>query len=55
MLYKDMSKAELSAELSALNAKYDEFKAKNLALDLSRGKPGKEQLDIVEDMLTVLG
>ena len=54
MLYKDMSKAELSAELSALNAKYDEFKAKNLALDLSRGKPGKEQLDIVEDMLTVL-
>ena len=54
MLYKDMSKAELSAELSALNAKYDEFKAQNLALDLSRGKPGKDQLDIVEDMLTVL-
>ena len=55
MLYKDMNRAELQAELSALKAKYDEFLSKNLALDLSRGKPGKDQLDLVEDMLTCLG
>ncbi len=54
MLYKDMSRAELENELSALKVKYDEFLAKNLSLDLSRGKPGKDQLDIVEDMLTCL-
>ena len=54
MLYKDMNRAELQAELSALKAKYDEFLSKNLALDLSRGKPGKDQLDLVEDMLTCL-
>ena len=54
MLYKDMNRAELQAELSALKVKYDEFLSKNLALDLSRGKPGKDQLDLVEDMLTCL-
>ena len=54
MLYKDMNRAELESELSALKVKYDEFLAKNLSLDLSRGKPGKDQLDLVEDMLTCL-
>ena len=54
MLYKDMSKEELSAELVALKEQYDVMCAQNLALDLSRGKPGKDQLDVVEDMLTCL-
>lgn len=54
MLYKDMSREELSCELESLKAQYDEFKAKGLALDLSRGKPCSDQLDIMEDMLTCL-
>ena len=54
MLYKDMNKDALSAELSALRAEYDALKAQNLSLDLSRGKPGKDQLDLVEGLLTCL-
>ena len=54
MLYKDMSREELSCELESLKAQYEEFKAKGLALDLSRGKPCSDQLDIMEDMLTCL-
>ena len=54
MLYTDMSREELSCELESLKAQYDEFKAKGLALDLSRGKPCSDQLDIMEDMLTCL-
>ena len=49
-----MSREELSSELAALSAQYDALKSQNLALDLSRGKPGKDQLDLVEDMLTCL-
>ena len=49
-----MSREELSSELAALSAHYDALKSQNLALDLSRGKPGKDQLDLVEDMLTCL-
>lgn len=54
MLYKDMSREELSCELESLKAQYEEFKVKGLALDLSRGKPCSDQLDIMEDMLTCL-
>ena len=54
MLYKDMNREQLSAELASLKEQYSALKAQNLALDLSRGKPGKEQLDLVEGMLTAL-
>ena len=52
MTYLQMSLAELEAERAKLSKKYDEYKAKGLSLDLSRGKPGKAQLDLVTDMLT---
>ena len=54
MLYRDMNKEELTAERSKLQSEYNALKAQNLALDLSRGKPGKEQLDLVEGLLTCL-
>ena len=55
MLYKDMSREELSCELESLKAQYEEFKAKGLALDLSRGKPCSDQLDIMEvELITVI-
>lgn len=38
-----------------LQAEYEACKAKELKLDMSRGKPCKEQLDLCEPMLTLLG
>ncbi len=54
MTYLQMSAQELSAEKARLVAQYDEIKAKGLSLDLSRGKPGKAQLDLMTDMLTCI-
>ena len=54
MNYIQMSKEELLAEKNALVSEYDAIKAKGISLDLSRGKPGRTQLDIMTDMLTVL-
>ena len=52
MKYAEYSLSELLAEQSRLKKEYDALKAEKLALDLSRGKPGKKQLDLLEDMLT---
>lgn len=52
--YLQYSKDELKTLQVDLLKQYDEIKAKNLKLDMSRGKPGKEQLDMCEEMLTVV-
>ena len=52
--YKEMSKEELKAELEGLNEEYQKYLAMNLTLDMSRGKPCKEQLDISMGMMDVL-
>jgi len=52
MAYAEWSLGELLAEQSRLKKEYEGLKAENLALDLSRGKPGRRQLDMLEDMLT---
>ena len=54
MEYKSMNPEQLAAEYDAVSKKFAGLKEKNLKLDMSRGKPGKEQLDLVSDMLTVL-
>lgn len=41
----------LERELSAAKSEYDEFKAKGLSLDMSRGKPAPDQLDLSSDIL----
>lgn len=45
-LYTEMTKEELLQEEKVLQKRYDAFKARGLKLDMSRGKPGKEQLDL---------
>ena len=54
MRYTEMSRQQLEAELAVMQQAYDAFCQKNLKLDLSRGKPGAEQLDIMEGMLDCL-
>ena len=54
MNYFQMTTEELAKEKSALEAEYEAIKAKGLKLDLSRGKPGAEQLDLLTDMLTTI-
>lgn len=45
-LYKEMTAEELKVERKALKKRYDAFKARGLNLDMSRGKPGADQLDL---------
>ena len=44
--YAEMSRKELLSEKASLEERYNEFKARGLKLDMSRGKPCKEQLDL---------
>ena len=52
--YAQLTAAERVQELSALCERYQNFQARGLSLNMARGKPGKAQLDLVSDMLTVL-
>jgi len=52
--YREMTPAERKAEYEAVCAAYEEVKKKNLKLNMARGKPGREQLDLVSGILTVL-
>ncbi|MBQ8306344.1 MAG: aminotransferase [Blautia sp.] len=52
--FSEMTREELTALQAELRSQYDEIKAKGLSLDMSRGKPGREQLDLSMDMMDVL-
>ena len=52
--YSCANREELNMELQQLMERYQTLKNANLKLDMSRGKPGKLQLDLVSDLLTVL-
>ena len=54
MNYRSMRRSEQMEELQKQQANLEVLKAKGLKLDMSRGKPGKAQLDLVSDILTVL-
>lgn len=51
--YSQMSKEELLALKSDLEKAYDDFKARGLKLDMSRGKPSSEQMDLSMGMMDV--
>ena len=52
--YSCRTKEELHMEQKKLLARYEALKGENLHLDLTRGKPSKQQLDLVSDLLTTL-
>lgn len=52
--YAEMTKEELQALRSELKVKYKEIQALELKLDMSRGKPSREQLDLSMGMMDVL-
>ena len=49
--YLDCSEAELKALLSEATAEHEAFKALELSLDMSRGKPCKDQLSLSMGLL----
>ncbi|MBQ1963565.1 MAG: aminotransferase, partial [Clostridia bacterium] len=51
MDFSKMKQEELSALLDDLRKQYAAYQNKNLSLDLSRGKPGAKQLDLLQGML----
>ena len=52
--YAEMTKEELVALRKDLKAKYHDFQTKDLRLDMSRGKPSADQLDLSMGMMDVL-
>ena len=51
MQYVNMSKEELNAAYQQAKEQFEACKAKNLKLNMARGKPSKLQLDAVSDIL----
>ena len=49
--YRELTKEELQAEYRSVRAVYETLKEQKMNLNMSRGKPGKEQLDLVFDIL----
>ena len=52
--YANLSKEELKKLHSQLSIEYKQFQARGLNLDMSRGKPGADQLDLSMGMMDVL-
>ena len=52
--YRDMTREELLAQRQELNERYENYKALNLTLDMTRGKPSPLQLDLSNDIYDVL-
>lgn len=52
--YQEMSREELLKEKTALEAAYRKYAKSGLQLDMSRGKPSAEQLDLSMGMMDVL-
>ena len=51
--YQNLSQDQKNEKLKELYSTYEEYKSRNLSLDLSRGKPNSEQLDLSSELLTL--
>jgi len=54
MNYQKMEVSQLKKEFEELKIKYEKYKSENLKLDMSRGKPCPEQLDLSMEILDCL-
>ena len=54
MKYTEMIVQQRKAEYAAVLAEYEKQKALGLKLNMARGKPGREQLDMVTDLCNIL-
>ncbi len=54
MQYQNLTKDQLLSLQKELSASFEGYKAKGLKLDMSRGKPGKDQLDLSNGMNDIL-
>lgn len=54
MNYLNADKAQLEKEYELLQKQYEDVKGKGLKLNMARGKPGNEQLEISKEMLNVI-
>ncbi|MBP3816191.1 MAG: aminotransferase class I/II-fold pyridoxal phosphate-dependent enzyme [Firmicutes bacterium] len=52
--YTEMTMDELKQELESVKSEYGKIKEMGLNLNIARGKPGKEQLDLVSDIFDIL-
>lgn len=51
--YSELSKKDIEELYCELSKKYESYKAAGLSLDLSRGKPNSDQLNIADGMLSM--
>ncbi|MBP5551243.1 MAG: aminotransferase [Bacilli bacterium] len=54
MIYKDLNIEELEKELAKVNEEFNRLKGLNLSINMSRGQPSQEQLDLSMPMMDVL-
>ena len=54
MKYTEMTAQQRKAEYAAVLAEYEKQKALGLKLNMARGKPGREQLDMVTELSNIL-
>ncbi len=52
--YRERTAAELNAEYTSVKADYDKYKAMELNLDMSRGKPSVAQLELSQELMDTL-
>lgn len=52
--YSEMSRSELEQAFVQEKAHFDACKAQNLKLNMARGKPAKQQLDLVNDIFSII-
>lgn len=50
--YGKMTPQERRGEYERVSGEFADLKARGLKLNMARGKPGKEQLDMVSDLLS---